>query len=87
MKYLNFTIAETSGRTFEVPMDKVLKLVEKYKQDMFEDTGLIPDTDINDDYEVAKILKDYFLDDITEDEKGNDYYELTLSSSKFTGED
>ena len=86
-KFLNFTIAETSGRTFEVPMDKVLKLVEKYKQDMLEDTGLIPDTDINDDYEVAQILKDFFLDEISENEKGNDYYETTLSDSKIIGED
>ena len=87
MKYLNFTIAETSGRTFEVPMDKVKKLIEQYKGDMFEDTGLIPDTDINDDYEVAQILKDYFLDEISENEKGNDYYEIILSSSKIIGED
>ena len=86
-KFLNFTVAETSGRTFEVPMDKVEELIEQYKRNMFEDTGLIPDVDTTDDYEIAKILKDYFLDDISEDEKGNDYYELTLSSSKFMGED
>ena len=85
-KFLNFTVAETSGRTFEVPMAKVIGLV-KTAQEEAKKYGDTLEVDLEDDYEVAKILKDYFLDEISADEKGNDYYELTLSSSKFTGED
>ena len=86
MKYLNFTIAETSGRTFEVPMAKVIGLV-KTAQEEAKKYGDTLEVDLEDDDDLACFLVDYCLDEISEDEKRNDYYELTLSSSKFTGED
>lgn len=86
MKYLNFSIEETSGRTFEVPMDKVEMLVEQYRQEAFENTGVMPSVDLTNVYEIAHILKDFYLDDIAEDEKNNGYYEITLGNADFTGE-
>ena len=78
MKYLQFTIAETSARTFEVPYDKAVKLVQETKAVTEEQL---------DDYDMARILMDYCLDDIAEDEKYNDYFDMNLTEHKFIGED
>ena len=86
MKYLNFTIAETSGRTFEVPMDKVQELL-RTAQEEAKKYGDTLEVDLEDDYEVARFLVDYCLDEISEDEKANDYLDIQLSDSNFVGED
>ena len=86
MKYLNFTIAETSGRTFEIPMDKVKELIKRVQKEA-EEYGDTLEVDLNDDYEVARFLKDYCLDDIATHEINNDYWEIELSNSEFRGED
>lgn len=75
-KFLNFTVAETSGRTFEVPMDKV--------QELIKERG-IEDVDFNDDDEVASILKDELLDELASYEKDNQFVEVELCCSKFIG--
>ena len=80
-KFLNFTIAETSGRTFEVPMERVIGLVTTVQ----EEAKKYGDT-LEDDYEIARFLVDYCMDEISADEKANDYYEIQLSSSEFKGE-
>jgi hypothetical protein len=85
MKYLNFTIAETSGRTFEVPMERVIGLV-KTAQEEAKKHGNTLEVDLENDYEVARFLVDYCLDEISADEKANDYYEITLDNANFTGE-
>ena len=84
MKYLNFTIAETSGRTFEVPMDKVLKLVEQHKRDYSEYEN--KDIDITDSYDLAKVLMNY-TDDVANYELNNDYVDWEIADSKIIGED
>lgn len=76
-KFLNFTVAETNGRTFEVPMDKV--------QELIKERG-IEDVDFNDDDEVASILKDELLDELASYEKDNQFVEVELCCSKFVGE-
>jgi hypothetical protein len=86
MKYLNFSIAETSGRTFEVPMDKIKRLVEQERA-IAKAHGVTFDINLEDDYDLAHFLVDYCLDEISADEKANDYLGIQLSSSKFTGED
>ena len=86
MKYLNFSIAETSGRTFEVPMDKVQELL-RTTQEEAKKYGDTLDVDLKDDYEVARFLVDYCLDEISEDEKANDYLDIQLSDSDCVGED
>ena len=86
MKYLNFSIAETSGRTFEIPMDKVEELIKEAQKEA-EEYGDTLEVDLNDDYEVARFLKDYCLDDIATHEINNDYWEIELSNSEFRGED
>ena len=84
-KFLNFTIAETSGRTFEVPMDKVLELVEQYKRDYSEYENKDIDIDITDSYDLAKVLMDY-PDDIANYELNNDYVDWEIADSKIIGE-
>ena len=86
MKYLNFTIAETSGRTFEVPMERVIGLV-KTAQEEAKKHGDTLEVDLEDDYEVARFLVDYCLDEISADEKANDYLDIQLCDSDFVGED
>ena len=86
MKYLNFTIAETSGRTFEIPMDRVQGLL-RTAQEEAKKYGDTLEVDLEDDYEVARFLVDYCLDEISEDEKANDYLDIQLSDSNFVGED
>ena len=82
-KFLNFTIAETSGRTFEVPMDKVLELVEQHKRDYSEYEN--KDIDITDSYDLAKVLMNY-TDDIANYELNNDYVDWEIADSKIIGE-
>lgn len=84
-RFLNFTIAETSGRTFEVPMDKVKELVAEYIKD-YAGYGEKVEVDITDDYDVAKILVEY-LDDIAKYELSNDYTETEVTDSYYIGED
>ena len=84
-KFLNFTIAETSGRTFEVPMDKVQELL-KTAQEEAKEYGDTLEVDLEDDYEVARFLVDYCLDEISADEKANDYLDIQLCNSEFKGE-
>ena len=83
-KYLNFTIAETSGRTFEVPMEKVLELVEQHKIDYSEYEN--KDIDITDSYDLAKVLMNY-MDDIATYELNNDYVDWEIADSQIKGED
>ena len=82
-KFLNFTIAETSGRTFEVPMDKVLELVERHKRDYsdYENKSI----DVTDSYDLAKVLMNY-TDDIANYELNNDYVDWEIADSKIIGE-
>ena len=84
-KFLNFTIAETSGRTFEVPMERVIGLVTTAQEEA-KKYGDTLEVDLTDDYEVARFLVDYCMDEISADEKANDYYEIQLSSSEFKGD-
>ena len=79
MKYLNFSVAETSGRSFEIPMDKVEEIIKEIKED---DYYAEEEVDFNDSYEVAKFLMNYGLDEITKYELSNDYVELELACSE-----
>ena len=36
MKYLQFTVAETTGRTFEIPMDKLEEIIKTLKEIMLK---------------------------------------------------
>ena len=74
MKYLDFTITETTGRTFFVPMNEVEKLLKE--------NGL-GDVDINNKEELAEVLKDNFLDDIARHEKQNDFLEIEVTWAEF----
>lgn len=82
-KHLNFTVAETSGRTFELSMDRVKEILNEMKKDKYL-AEEIENLDLEDDYEVANFFMNYGLDEIAKYELCNDYLELELANSKFT---
>ena len=70
---INFSISEISGRTFEVPKEK---LEEKYKElgyEIYADTTL--------DEMINEVLTDD-LTNLDEFEKANDYFEWNLEEIK-----
>lgn len=83
MKYLNFTVAETSGRTFEISMDKVKEILDEMKKDEYF-AEEIEKINLEDDYEIANFFMNFGLDEIAKYELNNDYMDLTLADSKFT---
>lgn len=82
-KHLNFTVAETSGRTFEISMDRVKEILDEMKKDEYlaEEIAKI---DLEDDYQVANFFMNFGLDEIAKYELNNDYIDLVLADSKFT---
>lgn len=83
MKHLNFSIAETSGRTFEISMDKVKGILEDMKQDKYL-ADVVAQVNLEDDYQVASFFMNFGLDEIAKYELSNDYVNLELANSKFT---
>lgn len=82
-KHLNFTVAETSGRTFELSMDRVKEILDEMKQDEYL-AEEIENLNLEDDYQLATFFMNYGLDTIAKYELNNDYTELELANSKFT---
>lgn len=82
-KYLNFSVAETSGRTFEISMNKVKEILDEMKKDEYY-AEKIENIDLEDDYAIASFFVNFGLDEIAKYELNNDYVELTLTESKFT---
>ena len=80
MKYLNFTVAETSGRTFELSLDKAKEIIKRLKEDAYYLSD--EEVDLDDDYEVAHFLMNFGLDEITKYELSNDYVDLVLADHK-----
>lgn len=78
MKYLNFSITEESGRTFELPMEKAVEIVNQIK----ENDKYVKDVkvDLTDGHSIAKFLMYYgYLDEVAKYEIDNDYTEQFLS--------
>lgn len=82
-KYLNFTVAESSGRTFELSMDRVKEILDEMKQDEYL-AEEIEKLNLEDDYQLATFFMNYGLDAIAKYELKNDYLELELVEHKFT---
>ena len=82
-KHLNFTVAETSGRTFEISMDKVKEILDEMKKDEYL-AEEIENLNLEDDHEIANFFMNFGLDEIAQYELCNDYMELVLADSKFT---
>ena len=81
MKYLQFTVAETTGRTFEIPMDKLEEIIKTLKDgdEFLQDE----EVDTTDAYEVASFLnRNGLLDEIYNYEKDNSYIETVVADSK-----
>ena len=81
MRYLQFTVAETTGRTFEIPMDKLEEIIKTLKDgDKFLQDEEVDTTDA---YEVASFLnRNGLLDEIYNYEKDNSYIETVVADSK-----
>lgn len=82
-KHLNFTVAETSGRTFEISMDRVKEILDEMKKDEYL-AEEIAQVNLEDDHEVANFFMNFGLDEIAKYELCNDYVETVLADSKFT---
>lgn len=82
-KHLNFTVAETSGRTFEISMDKVKEILDEMKKDKYL-AEEIENLDLEDDYEVASFFMNNGLDELVKYELYNSYIETVLADSTFT---
>ena len=81
MRYLQFTVAETTGRTFSIPMDKLEEIIKTLKDgDKFLQDEEVDTTDA---YEVASFLnRNGLLDEIYNYEKDNSYIETVVADSK-----
>ena len=81
MRYLQFTVAETTGRTFAIPMDKLEEIIKTLKDgdEFLQDE----EVDTTDAYEVASFLnRNGLLDEIYNYEKDNSYIETVVADSK-----
>ena len=81
MKYVQFTVAETTGRTFSIPMDKLEEIIKTLKDgdEFLQDE----EVDTTDAYEVASFLnRNGLLDEIYNYEKDNSYIETVVADSK-----
>ncbi len=76
MKMFIFSVNEISGRTFEMPYDKAIKII---KSNNLENNL---DFDNLSEYELAKLLWDYCLDDIAKHELDNDYFQSEIEETK-----
>lgn len=87
MKYLNFTIAETSGRTFEIPLDKVKSFIEKVQAEDFFMAQ--EEVDFEDSYSMAQFLNNNgLLDELHSYERCNDTFESEVVEHKiYEGEE
>ena len=82
-KHLNFSVAESSGRTFEISIERVKEILDEMKQDEYL-AEEIENLDLEDDYQLATFFMNYGLDAIAKYELKNDYIELELVEHKFT---
>ena len=82
-KHLNFTVAETSGRTFEISMDRVKEILDEMKKDKYL-AEEIENLDLEDDYEVASFFTNNGLNELVKYELDNSRIETVLADSKFT---
>ena len=82
-KHLNFTVAETSGRTFEISMDKVKEILDEMKKDKYL-AEEIENLDLEDDYQLATFFMNFGLDELAKYELDNSRIETVLADSKFT---
>ena len=77
MKFLNFTIAETTGRTFEIPYDKALEIIERIKKS----DKYLAEESTEDEYEMARFFEEAGLDEIAKYELDNDYFQSEIASA------
>lgn len=67
IKIFNFSINEISGRTFELPYDKAIKIIKENCPDKFDFENIS-------EYELARLLWNYCYDDIEKHELDNDTF-------------
>lgn len=71
-KFLKFSVVETTGRTFEIPMEKVKELIK----DADEDTSSWNEVD------MADFLYNSLQDEVLTYEKENSYYESYIQDEE-----
>ena len=76
-KMFNFSVNEISGRTFELPYDKAIKII---KENYPNEDNI--DLDNLEEYEIAILLWNFCFDVIEEHELDNDTFESTIDETK-----
>ncbi len=76
-KMFNFSVNETSGRTFELPYDEAIKII-KANYPNNDNINL----DNLEEYEIARLLWNFCLDDIAQHELDNDSFESSIDETK-----
>ena len=81
MKHLNFTVSETTERTFDLPLDKAVELIKELKAN---DEFLQGDeVDLEDSKSIAEFFAyNNLLDELLNFEKYNDYVESEVVENK-----
>ena len=75
-KFLNFSVVETTGRTFEIPLDKAIELI---KASTDEDISNWNEVD------MADFLYNQLSDNVLAYEKDNCYYESHIQDEEIQG--
>ena len=71
-KFLKFSVVETTGRTFEIPMEKVKELIKNADED----------TSSWDEVDMADFLYNSVQDEIFSYEKENSYFESYIQDEE-----
>lgn len=77
-KFFNFSIAETTGRTFELPYEKALELIKSIK----ETDEYMTNFEIEDENDMARFFESYGLDEISQYELDNSYAETEVTNAE-----
>ena len=71
-KFLKFSVVETTGRTFEIPMEKVKELIKSAKED----------TSSWNEVDMADFLYNSVQDEISSYEKDNSYFDSYIEDEE-----
>ena len=73
-KFLKFSVVETTGRTFEIPMEKVKELIKNADED----------TSSWNEVDMADFLYNSLQDEVLTYEKENAYYESYIQDEEIS---
>lgn len=81
MKHLNFSVAETTGRTFDLPLETAIEIIKRLQA---EDEFLQEDNvDFNNEVDVASFFnRNGLLDELYKYERDNSVFDSVVVDTK-----